>query len=139
MRALLTGLMVLVASVALAQTAQPTSYTFRVRDAQGVLVGPPLTVQATQVLCDLAPAVGFTNVNPDRWRWVDPARPTRECELPDAARLAALPDGDYSGTITANADLPSAETTPIPFVRRRPQTPGVPTGGKVINSVSQGQ
>lgn len=131
MRVLLTGLMVLVAVPVMAQTGTPTSYTFRVYQS-GTLVGQPLTVQATQVLCDLAPATG-TNTNPTRWRWVDPARTGRECELPDATRLAALPDGDYNGTIAAaNADGSSAETTAIPFVRRRPNPPSVPTGAKVI-------
>ena len=122
------------ASPAYAQI-QPVSYTVTVyvAGAQSPL-GTPLTVQASQVPCDLPPAVGFSNINPDRWRWVDPARPGRECELPDAARLGALQDGNYEGTILATADNASAPTARVPFVRRRPQTPAVPTGLKIINS-----
>lgn len=126
-------LLALYAAPVSAQTGAPTSYIFRIyQSGSNTVIGGLLSVPAANIPCDLAPETG-SNINPVRWRFVDPARPTRECEFPDAARLTALSDGNYEGTAAAaNADGTSAETARVPFVRRRPNPPSVPTGLKVI-------
>lgn len=111
-----------------AQTGTPTSYVLRVYAAGGAQVGAAVTVAASQVSCNQPTATG-SNLNPTRWRWNDPVNVGRDCVFDDASRLTALPDGNYEGTAAAaNADGTSAETARVPFVRRRPNPPAVPTG-----------
>jgi len=133
-RALVILAAVCTSTVVLAQTGTPSIWVFRIYQAGTTTqVGIPVTVTAANVPCDLAPVTGMSNVNPNRWRFTDPARPLRQCEYPDSTRLGALSDGSYEGTITAgNVDGSSAETARIPFVRRRLNPPAVPTGGQII-------
>ena len=130
-RVLLTCAFLLASIPIFAQTGIPTSYTLRIY-AAGSATATTLTVPVSQIQCNLAPATG-SNLNPTKWRWTDPANTGRECEYADAARLTALADGNYEGTASAsNADGTSAEGARVPFVRRRPTPPGVPTGLSLI-------
>lgn len=125
-------MLVMVAVPVLAQTGVPTSYTFKIFPAGSTTPVSTSTVPAANIQCDLAPSSGST-LNPTRWRWNDLARTGRQCELQDATRLAALPDGLYNGTIAAsNADGVLGESPLLPFERRRPNPPAVPTGGMII-------
>lgn len=129
MKVWLTVLALLLSTPALAQTGTPTSYTLRVY-AQGV--ASPVTalvVQATQVLCN-QPVVNAVNVtNPTVWFWDDRTQVGKLCLFSDAERFAALPDGAYEATVQAiNADGSSGESSRVPFSRRRPNPPAVPTG-----------
>lgn len=130
MRVVLSTLVILglVATAAYGQTGVPTSWTLRIYQA-GTLVGAPVTVTTAQVQCNQPPPAATSNVNPRLWFWNDVANAGRVCLYDDGPRFAALADGTYDGTATAtNADGTSAETAPVPFVRRRPNPPAVPTG-----------
>ena len=122
---------------AYAQTVTlPSAIVLRVYPAGSTVpIGGPMSLPAANALCDLAPATTGTNINPTRWRWTDPARPPRECEFPDAARLDNLSDGSYVGTIqfTFADGTSSVEHAPVPFERRRPLPKAVPTGLRIIN------
>jgi hypothetical protein len=118
---------------AAAQTGVPTSWTLTVFVAGATTAQSTLVVPVTTVACNQAAPAAGTNLNPTRWIWDDPALAGRVCIYGDATRFAALVDGNYEGTASAsNADGTSVETTRVPFVRRRPNLPGAPTGLRII-------
>jgi hypothetical protein len=126
MKAVLALVVVLIASQAVAQGI-PTSYVFRVYARGASTASSTMTLQATQVPCNLAPAPAVTE-NPTHWQWDDLATAGRSCRVDDSARFNALADGSYEVTIQAvNADGASEETPRVPFGRRRPTPPAVPT------------
>jgi hypothetical protein len=120
------------ASPSLAQTGAPTQYTFRIYNPGATEAVSPLTVPVAQVLCNQAPPIAGTSVNPLKWVFNDPANAGRVCVYDDTSRLTVLADGTYEGTAQAvNAAGPSAETARVPFSRNRLASPGpplVPTG-----------
>lgn len=118
-------LMVFAAS-AQAQTGTPTSWKLAIY--AGTTVVSTTTVTAAQVQCNQPAPTGSTE-NPKLWSWDDVANAGKKCVFDDTARLVALPDGSYTGGVTAvNADGQSAESARAPFTRRRPNPPAVPTG-----------
>lgn len=127
MRALLTVLFVVMAVPVSAQTGTPTNWILQLYVAGGAAVGTGTSVSAPAVQCGQTRVAGDTQ-NPTMWKWADPADSTKDCVFNDAARLAALPDGNYEGTVRAvNSDGMSAESARAPFTRRRPNPPAVPT------------
>ena len=115
-----------------AQTGVPTSWNLRIYNAGSATASSNLPVTTAQVQCGQSKMTGGA-LNVTVWRWDDPADPTKDCVYTDA-RLTALPDGSYEGTAQAvNADGSSAETARVPFTRRRPNPPPVPTGLKFTN------
>lgn len=123
----------LYAAPALAQTGIPTSYTLKIYTDGTPLVNT-LSVGVAQVTCNLATAPTGTvpAENPTTWVWDDPVNAGKFCTFNDSARFSALPNGNYHGTATAlNADGSSAETASVPFTRRRPNPPAVPTGLRI--------
>jgi hypothetical protein len=125
---------VLWAVPSLAQTGAPTSWTLRVYAQGGQSALSTITLGAAQVACN-QPFVSSTApvTNPTLWAWDDPISSGRECRFDDASRLTALPDGAYEATAQAiNSDGTSPETARVPFIRRRPNPPPVPTGLRFI-------
>jgi hypothetical protein len=118
-------LVLLAASLASAQGA-PTSWNLRIY-GNSTGTGTVINVTAAQVTCGQTRPATTSNLNPTKWLWADPANGTLDCTFTDS-RLLNMPDGDHEGTITAvNADGSSGETVRVPFVRRRPNPPAVPT------------
>jgi hypothetical protein len=133
-RVLLAAALCLYAAPALAQTGIPASYTLRIY-TDGTPQVSALTVSLAQITCNLATSPGTGTEpaeNPTLWIWDDPVNAGKLCAFTDS-RFSALPNGNYHGTATAeNADGSSAETASVPFTRRRPNPPAVPTGLRVI-------
>lgn len=130
--ALITVAMVAFTAPALAQTGVPTNWNLRTYAAGASAPLSTITVTTAQVQCGQAKATGATT-NPTVWRWDDPADVTKDCVFTDATRLTALADGSYEGTAQAvNADGSSAESARVPFTRRRPNPPAVPSGLRII-------
>ena len=129
MRGLFAILCLLYAVPVFAQTGIPTQYVFVIYQGQAPV--STATVQKTQLTCGLPKSTGGST-NPTKWRFDDPANPATDCVYDDTTRLMGLPDGNYEGTARAvNADGSSPETARVPFVRRRPNPPGVPTGLRI--------
>ena len=128
MKTWLTILALFIASPALAQTGQPTSWVLRLYATGSPTPVSSVTVSTLQVTCNQLRATTTTNpTNPTTWLWEDPANSTRDCVFADATRLSALPDGSYEGAAVAvNADGASLESVRAPFVRSRPNPPAVP-------------
>lgn len=120
-------ILLLFPALAQAQTGTPTSWTLRIYQA-GQATAQAITVTAAQVQCNQTSPTALGTENPTRWIWNDVANAGKVCIYADT-RLAALADGSYEGTASAsNADGSSAETARVPFTRRRPNPPAVPTG-----------
>jgi hypothetical protein len=108
------------------------SYNLRVYPAGSATATTSLNVPVASISCNQAPVAGVNVENPTTWRWSDPTNAGRDCVFTDAARFTALPDGSFEGTVQAlNADGPSAETARVPFTRRRPAPPAVPTNPRI--------
>jgi hypothetical protein len=119
---------VLFAVSAFAQTGTPTSWNLRLYTAGGAQLNA-ISVTTAQASCN-QPVPTASGINPTKWWWGDPVNSGRACLYDDATRLLALADGNYEGAAQAvNADGSSAETARVPFTRRRPNPPAVPTGG----------
>lgn len=132
---LLTLLALLVPPATAQTTDPPTSYTLRIYVTGQPAALSTATIQATAVACNqAAPAPTVPPaLNPTRWIWDDPVTAGRVCIYSDATRFNGLADGSYEGTAQAlNAAGSSAETARIPFTRRRPTLPGVPTNPRII-------
>lgn len=98
MRGLLYALAIcLYATTAQAQS-DPVNYELNVY-ATGASIPATRVVPASAVFCD-RPMPALNSMNPNKWGWPDPAHIGRVCEIDDAPRLAALPDGNYAGSIT---------------------------------------
>jgi hypothetical protein len=116
-----------------AQSGQPTAYVLKIYPAGSSAATSTVTVPVASVQCNQAVVTGST-VNPTKWRFNDPNSAGRDCVYDDATRLQGLADGNYEATAAAsNADGLSAETARVPFVRRRPNPPAVPTGLRVTD------
>lgn len=89
---------VLLASSVWAQTPA-VSYDLNVYTA-GATVPSTRVVMASAVTCDLAVFAGGDSVNPTTW-WFQPSGLTTWCRVDDAARLANLPTGTYTGAVVA--------------------------------------
>lgn len=94
-------------------------------------------VLASAVQCDQPTPTG-TNINPNTWFWSDPARAGRFCRTDDTARLDALADGSYNGTVTPIAadGTRGVESASVPFLRSRNKPPAAVTGVLIIRSGS---
>lgn len=102
----------------------PTSYTLTVYSASGTVISSR-DITVSQAPCTTAPPTSASTVNPTLWTWqaLDCASQARVYS--DAAYLAGLPDGSYSGTIRGiAAGLTGPESPSVPFSRARPVPPG---------------
>jgi hypothetical protein len=138
---LLALVLVLIGFPAYAQTGtMPNSYDVNVYLRSQPAGSPPQSVVGqTTNPCGVMPKLPASPtipVNPTRVRIDDPTAPsTTDCEFLVAARVSALPDGDYDFSITAKFAAPvgNLEGPRVPFVRRRPALPpAAPTGTRAL-------
>jgi hypothetical protein len=121
-------LAVFLAAPVFAQTP-PVSYDLIIY-TPGSATAQTRNVLATAVQCN-QPVPTTTNANPTTWFWSDPQFTGRLCKADDAARLTALPDGTYNGTVVpidANG-IRGVESASAPFTRLRAPLPPVAVTG----------
>jgi hypothetical protein len=129
MRAVLVSVcLVMMGAVHAEAQGAPTAYVLAIYQAGSSTPTSSATVAKSAMTCGQPKATGVST-NPTKWRIDDPANAALDCVYDDTVRLQALADGSYEASAKAsNADGTSAETARVPFVRRRPNPPGVPTG-----------
>ncbi len=124
------------AAPALAQA--PTSYVIRIYQGTSTVPAQSFTVTAQQVSCNqLQPTVKAPPVeNPIMVVWNDYVNAGQACLYVNPQIFEALADGSYEGTISAATDSEeSPESARVPFSRRRPNPPAVPTGVRFTRSL----